>query len=274
MVVNGHRACFDRIHSYEWRKTQGDVLRPLYEQFVDKSDRNDFGEVYTPDWLAEMMVKEVLDAEWCENAVNTALDDLRNNRPTNGIGVLDPTCGSGTFLYHCVKRILTSKTAIGLHVAQKSDVVCHLVHGIDINPVAVEFSRATILRALPAGPSASDPAVYQGDALMLRQREKNTLFDSRDGEVLITSPEGREIFIPQMLSEHAEFPDMLRRIVDAAASGTDMPVDIGRENGKSRKRCTGMSQGSCGRHKSRRKFRLDLVYHQCIGSGQTFTAQD
>ncbi len=218
----------DRVHAYEWQRTAGDVLRPLYESFVDESDRSDFGEVYTPDWLAEMMVEEVLDEEWCGTAVVAALAELRGQGRTEGVGVLDPTCGSGTFLYHAAKRILESKVAEGLQAGQRSDVVCRLVHGIDIHPVAVEFSRATLLRALPATPSAADMAlaVYQGDALMLRQTDKNTLFDPRDGELLIRSPQGREIVIPRTFSEHAEFPDMLRRIVASAADGDALPADI------------------------------------------------
>ena len=228
---------FDRIHAYEWRKTRGDVLRPLYEEFVSENDRNDFGEIYTPDWLAEMMVREVLDDTWCEKAVNTALNDLRAGRQAKGIGVLDPTCGSGTFLYHCVKRILECKTAAGLQDVKKSDVVCHLVHGIDINPIAVEFSRATLLRALPTSPSMSDfaLAVYQGDALMLREKEEDTLFKPRNGEIVITSPKDRKLFIPQDFSEHAEFPEFLRRIVDTAVNGEDIPLDIDQAMGNAAK---------------------------------------
>ena len=223
------RDLLDRVHAYEWQRTSGDVLRPLYERFVDKSDRGDFGEVYTPDWLAEMIVEEVLDEEWCGTAVVSALAELRGQGRTEGVGVLDPTCGSGTFLYHAARRILESKAAEGLQAGQRSDVVCRLVHGIDIHPVAVEFSRATLLRALPATPSAADMAlaVYQGDALMLRQTDRNTLFNPRNGELLIRSPQGREIVIPRTFSEHAEFPDMLRRIVASAANGDALPADIG-----------------------------------------------
>ncbi len=47
---------------------RGDVLGPLYEAFVDARDRRDFGEVYTPDWLAELMVQETLDDDWCPSA--------------------------------------------------------------------------------------------------------------------------------------------------------------------------------------------------------------
>ena len=223
------RELLDRVHSYEWRRTAGDVLRPLYECFVDSRDRRDFGEVYTPDWLAEMMVGEVLDEEWCNQAVTAALTEIRGRGRTDGIGVLDPTCGSGTFLFHCAKRILTSELADGLQPGQQADVVCRLVHGIDIHPVAVEFSRATLLRALPATPSAANMAlaIYQGDALMLRQTDRHTLFEPRNGEVLIRTPHGTEIVLPRAFTEHADFPDMLRRMVDAAAHGAALPADIG-----------------------------------------------
>ena len=218
----------ERVHSYEWRRTAGDVLRPLYERFVDRGDRRDFGEVYTPDWLAEMMVGEVLDEEWCNQAVTTALTELRGRGRTDGIGVLDPTCGSGTFLFHCAKRILASGSAGGLQPGQQADVVCRLVHGIDIHPVAVEFSRATLLRALPATPSAANMAlaIYQGDALMLRQTDTHTLFEPRNGEILIRTPYGHEIVLPRAFTEHADFPDMLRRMVDTAADGAVLPADI------------------------------------------------
>ena len=222
------RTLLDRVHAYEWRRTAGDVLRPLYERFVARRDRRDFGEVYTPDWLAEMMVGEVLDEEWCNQAVTAALTELRGQGRTDGIGVLDPTCGSGTFLFHCAKQILTSESAQGLQPGQQSDVVCRLVHGIDIHPVAVEFSRATLLRALPATPSAANMAlaIYQGDALMLRQVDKHTLFEPREGEILIRTPYGHEIVLPRAFTEHADFSDMLRRMVDTAAQGAALPADI------------------------------------------------
>lgn len=223
------RGLLDHVHTYEWRRTAGDVLRPLYESFVDERDRRDFGEVYTPDWLAEMMAGEVLDDEWCEQAVNAALSEIRGQGGTDGVGVLDPTCGSGTFLFHCAKRILASKLAAGLPPGRQADVVCRLVHGIDIHPVAVEFSRATLMRALPATPSAANmaPAIYQGDALMLRRTHTRTLFEPRNGDILIRTPHGREIVLPRSFTEHTDFPDMLRRMVDAAADGTALPADIG-----------------------------------------------
>ena len=221
------QALLGKVHGYEWRRTAGDVLRPLYESFVDDQDRRDFGEVYTPDWLAEMMANEVLDEKWCVQAITAALAELRGQKKIDGIGVLDPTCGSGTFLFHCARCIIASQPAQGLQPGQLANVVCRLVHGIDIHPVAVEFSRATLLRALPASPSAAGSAlaIYQGDALMLRQ-DHDSLFKPGSGEILIRTPSGDRIILPRTFTEHIDFPDMLRRMVDAAATGAPLAEDI------------------------------------------------
>ena len=218
----------DRVHSYEWRRTAGDVLRPLYEGLVEQSDRRDFGEVYTPDWLAEMMVAEVLDEDWCNNAVSAALAVSHGQPMPRGMGVLDPTCGSGTFLYHCAKRILASQAAKGLSPVQRSDAICRLVHGIDIHPVAVEFARATLVRALPALPSVglAGIAIFQGDSLMLRLTDENSLFAPKNGEVLIRSPRGNEARIPREFTDHQGFSGMLPRIVESAMRGDPVPPDI------------------------------------------------
>ena len=219
----------DHVHSYEWRRTAGDVLRPLYEGLVEQSDRRDFGEVYTPDWLAEMMVAEVLDEDWCNQAVSVALAVSHGKPMPRGVGALDPTCGSGTFLYHCAKRILTSQAAEGLQPGQRADVVCRLVHGIDIHPVAVEFARATLLRALPTLPSMglAGIAIFQGDSLMLRQTDETSLFAPENGEVLIRSPRGHEARIPREFTDHQGFAGMLPRIVEAAMRDDSVPRDIG-----------------------------------------------
>ena len=75
---------FAAIHSYEWRQQEGDVLRPLYESLVSARDRKIFGEYYTPDWLADLMVREVLDESWRDRAVDAALKALRTGSEVRG----------------------------------------------------------------------------------------------------------------------------------------------------------------------------------------------
>ena len=216
------------IHGYEWRRRPGDVLRPLYEQFVDESDRKAFGEFYTPDWLAELLVREVCDGEWCEEAVAKALAARRKGVNLEGIGVLDPTCGSGTFLYHAARRILASPSIQHLSNSDKSAVVCSLVNGIDVHPVAAEIARATLLRALPTEPphGKSDLRIHEGDALLIHGDSQDSLFRPTNGEIRIHTPKGEEVFLPRSFVERPDFADDLRRLVLAAAEGRALPQDI------------------------------------------------
>ena len=172
------------VNSYEWRRRPGDVLRPLYEEFVDERDRKAFGEYYTPDWLAEILVVQVCDDGWCEAAAGKALDALREGSELKGVGVLDPTCGSGTFLYHAAIRLLDSPALSDLADQRKAAVVCSLVHGIDVHPVAAEIARATLLRALPVEPpnGKADLRIYEGDALLIREDDEDSMFRRQLGK--------------------------------------------------------------------------------------------
>lgn len=218
----------EHIHSFEWRRRQGDVLRVVYEQFIDERDRKVFGEYYTPDWMAEWLVEEVLDEEWCEESVKAVLAAEQGQRDLNGIGVLDPTCGSGTFLYHAVQRILRTPYISDLSISKKASIVARLVNGIDVHPVAAEISRATILRALPAKPLDEDAAirVYEGDALLILQDDEQSLFYPQNGEVRILTPKGTEVYLPKSFVDNSEFTENLRRMILSAAKNQELPTDI------------------------------------------------
>ncbi len=65
---------------YDWRAAHGDVLREMYEIVIDKPIRKYFGEYYTPDWLAEMIVEDVCDEDRCDAAINAALSQHNNQQ--------------------------------------------------------------------------------------------------------------------------------------------------------------------------------------------------
>ena len=218
----------EQVHRYEWRRQRGDVLRPLYERFVSEQDRKAFGEYYTPDWLAELLVQHVLDDDWCDRAVREALAAERSHTELTGIGVLDPACGSGTFLYFAAQRLLQTPLLADLSPARQAAVVARLVNGIDVHPVAAEISRATLLRALPAQPpdGKSSIRVYEGDSLLVNTDEETSLFRPTNGEIRITTPKGGEILLPRSFFEQPSFADNLRRLVTAATENAGLPTDI------------------------------------------------
>ena len=217
------------IHDYEWRLRPGDVLRPLYEAFVDEKDRRAFGEFYTPDWLAEMAVAETLDDRWCDEAVQAALTAERTGKELEGVGVLDPACGSGTFLYHAARRLLGSQALEGVAKGRQADAVARLVNGIDVHPVAAEMARATLRRALPADPADGVAAlrIYEGDSLLVEEggAPDSSLQLHHDG-VRITGTQEGDVVVPGFLLERPTFAQDLRRLIDAAQRGKPVPADL------------------------------------------------
>lgn len=213
---------WEKIHQYDWRRRESDILRSLYESFVSVDDRKVFGEFYTPDWLAEMMVVEVLDDQWIEDAVGAAANAVKMPQKfsINGIGVLDPACGSGTFLIHAARRILLSDAIKNQDLATRSNIVAMLINGIDVHPVAVEIARANLMRLLPALPVGGSAAIriHMGDSLMIKAT-KDTLFDLNKGLMRILTPQRREIFFPISFVRQDSFANDLRLVIQSAIGG-------------------------------------------------------
>lgn len=224
---------FRTVDGYDWRQRGQDVLQVLYQNLIDKSHRKDFGEYYTPDWLAEAVVEKVLDDEWLERSVPAII----KNPAASGVGVLDPACGSGTFLFHAARRILGSDAVErqGLERVVRADLAAGLINGIDIHPVAVEISRATLLRALPAAPSkgVSGLRVFQGDSLLWNSTvtvgDENAesdqgRWDLQDNDLVIRSAKDTQIRVPLNFAVQSAFSSDVNRIVENAHRGTPMPT--------------------------------------------------
>ena len=97
-----------RLDEYQWRGSAGDRLKEAYHKLIAAEERKEFGEYYTPDWLAEKVVEEVLDEDWMDAAVTAAsAKTSRGGTPPSldGLTVLDPACGSGMFLFHAARRL-------------------------------------------------------------------------------------------------------------------------------------------------------------------------
>ena len=186
-----------KIAGYNWRQRSGDILRTLYMELVDVQHRKIYGEYYTPDWLAEKICAAVLDDRWIEYCIEEHLEGRHE-------GVLDPACGSGTFLFHAIRRIINSKPLQDnqMPVLEITDMLVSLVSGIDIHPVAVEMSKANILRALPSVPR-HPLRVWQGDSLQTERADSDTirLFEDPDALTIFSNMEVPIILPKQFLSQ-------------------------------------------------------------------------
>lgn len=111
-----------------------DILKKLYQFLVPKQIRHDLGEYYTPDWLAER----------CLNQVNYGEKehDLLKKR------ILDPGCGSGTFLILAIKRAKAHARLNGIDPGETLQQLSKNILGFDLNPLAVISARTNYLLAV------------------------------------------------------------------------------------------------------------------------------
>ena len=85
------------------------------------------------------------------------------------VRVLDPACGSGTFLFHVIRALMRAAAEAGLPPAQAVREAALRVRGLDVHPVAVIIARVTWLLALGDAVREREGdlhvPVYLGDAL-------------------------------------------------------------------------------------------------------------
>jgi type I restriction-modification system DNA methylase subunit len=201
------------LTEYDLSRIRQDVLKGVYQQLIDPKDRHDLGEYYTPDWLCERIVSELL--------------------PKNGYKtVLDPSCGSGSFLRAAVTHFLNHNPA-GTDNGRLKAILAH-VNGIDIHPVAVTISRATYVLALgKLVNSARKPInipVYLADSLFLPREVEASLIDQLSGVEIAygEKKDQRQFVMPDMLIHSPELFD------DAIAACTIVAEDHAKTKNESR----------------------------------------
>jgi type I restriction-modification system DNA methylase subunit len=128
-----------------------DLLKKLYQYLVPKSIKHDLGEYYTPDWLAEYLLNRLSD----------------NGNPD--IRVLDPACGSGTFLTLVLKKIMKQLSSATGNSDMLKKILENVI-GFDINPIAVLAARTNYLIGISClaklGEDEIEIPIYQSDSVL------------------------------------------------------------------------------------------------------------
>jgi len=96
-----------------------DFIKEIFEDIFPSQVRHSMGEFYTPDWLAEFVI--------------TTLTEEDSKPATKKY--LDPSCGSGTFLFNVIKKFGD----------EENGIILDNVYGIDINPVSVLAAKTNYL---------------------------------------------------------------------------------------------------------------------------------
>ena len=185
--------------------TARDILKDLYQRLLPRSIRHRLGEYYTPDWLAERVV----------NQVTGSL-----NRLTYDARVLDPACGSGTFLVEVISRMVSNRGNTDPTLVLSK--ILENVVGFDLSPLAVQAARVNYLLALAPlltyiGPdkTVSIP-VYLADSLSPPRPG-----DLLDGHVRVFNSSEGEWRVPGPLADASYLDDLGRVFQSALADNHD-----------------------------------------------------
>ena len=204
------RLLLSLLANYDLGELSEDVLKSLYQELVDPRTRHDLGEFYTPDWLAHRMVRRLM------------VKDPKGS-------FLDPSCGSGTFLYHIIRDKRD-------HLKDTKGTLDHIlssVYGIDIHPLAVIIAKTNYVLALGQllrkRKGQIRIPVYLGDSVRLpvRRRAKDVkipvVFEYDPHEVEI---EGKRVYFSKALIENPSLHDeAIESAKTFATSATAKPAD-------------------------------------------------
>jgi hypothetical protein len=189
---------------------------------VTGSERKTTGSYYTPTSLISSLLDTALDPVLDEAA--------RSENPETAIlslAVVDPACGSGHFLIAAANRIAKRLAAVRSDAPEPSpietraalrDVIGHCIHGVDMNPMAVELCKVSLwMEALEPGRPLSflDHRIVLGNSLLGATPE------------LIAAGIPPDAFKP-ILGDERKYASALRKRNDAERAG-QLTLDLGGE---------------------------------------------
>ena len=114
-----------RMARYDFATARGDLMTGVYDRFLDRKQRKDQGEYYTPPSIARYI-----------------LDRLDLPRDAE---LLDSACGSGTFLIERYRQVVGEDADRGLAEYPEARRAAELVAGNDLNPFSAVLSQIQLL---------------------------------------------------------------------------------------------------------------------------------
>jgi type I restriction-modification system DNA methylase subunit len=227
-IIEGLYYTKDKSVSYDFSAIEADVLGAIYEQYLgnilrksekraklteNHAHRKEQGIYYTPTYIVDFIVK---------NTLGELLKDKKIN--VEKIRILDPACGSGSFLikafdilneYWMEKdktydQLHLDYTGTGEFYSKKMGILQNNIFGVDLDKQAVEIAQLNLLlritekgQRLPllqqnikCGNSLIDDPLIAGDKAFKWEEEFKQIMDEGGFDVVIGNPpyvEARQI---------------------------------------------------------------------------------
>ena len=247
-VISGLYTTEDGSISYDFSLIDADVLGNIYEQYLghilrktekrtklteSKAKRKEEGIYYTPSYIVDYIVR------------NTVGELIKNKKiDVSKIKVLDPACGSGSFLiktfdvlneyYSKRKGYNQNKLDLsdtGTTYSTKLSILKDNIFGVDLDKQAVDIAQLNLLlkvaekkRRLPIlqqniknGNSLIDETALAGDKAFKWGEEFKEIFDNGKFDVVVGNPPYFNIKPDDVLKDTSCYKELSAGVVNAAA---------------------------------------------------------
>jgi SAM-dependent methyltransferase len=212
-VRNGVRELVEKLAQYDPAtlhvspEDARDLLKDLYQGLLPRPVRHALGQYFTPDWLAQQLLQQV---EY-------------NGNPS--LRVVDPACGTGTFLVLAISQAKERLRRSREPEAHILETILRNVVGFDIDPLAAVAARTnyvlalgSLIRAVPPGTMLDIP-VYLADSIVMPALGETLV----SGDSLLLETAAGTFSLPTCV----DTGDALRSVCDLAAAGIEsgQPLD-------------------------------------------------
>jgi adenine-specific DNA-methyltransferase len=148
-ILNGKKGYYE----YDFSIMPADILGSVYENYLgyklsqsqkgltlhkDAGKRKEQGIYYTPTYIVDYIVR---------NALKPVLDKCKSVNDLKKIKVLDPACGSGSFLIKALEVILEKYKEFNYEDTEnlRIQIILGNIYGVDLDEQAVEIARLNLL---------------------------------------------------------------------------------------------------------------------------------
>ncbi|APX98528.1 hypothetical protein BB347_17620 (plasmid) [Natronorubrum daqingense] len=165
------------LNHYDFESVDRDVLGHLYQEHLPPEERKALGEFYTPVAVVDLIL----------DSVGYTVDKQLEKEEYD---LIDPACGSGTFLVRAANRLLERLDNKGVPPRDAIEIVQERIHGLDLNPFACHIAELNLLFQvidLYKDVKDDDPSytldrfhIYRTDSLRVETQESLTALHSSE----------------------------------------------------------------------------------------------
>src|SRR3990167_2134647 len=232
----------DGYYEYDFKAMPSDVLGAVYENYLshrlskskkgttvskDAGKRKEQGIYYTPSYIVDYIVK---------NALAPVLDKCKSIEDIKKVKVLDPACGSGSFLIMAVEVIAEKYREFGAKNEEliKLQILEENIYGVDLDSQAVEITRLNLLINVLAERTKFSPLknIKNGNSLTFDWRgEFPEVFKQGGFDVIIGNPPYIKEFVSKDAFDELHSNPYYQGKMDIWTMFACMSIDLLKENG-------------------------------------------